>query len=259
MQGKFHEANQAYWIGTDYDFICNMIFQASLFENCIDLQSSSLNFKEYQILNPIIDNVLNSNSGIADLIDQGLDLNGNHDFQQYFQREQNIRSLETVYKKYRETQNNFQLGCILGAYRIFAIASFLLSVNILTRGEFHRSINSINEYSVVLPILIYLFDNMLPKIKNKQEIKFLRCTKFGFIIIYWLSMIMSGVIHQQFPPPPLRDSPNPQNYSDNIIDKLDLNSITNVTVIKNMTTNMLDGDSIPVTQNPFNGNNKPKS
>lgn len=84
---------------------------------------------------------------------------------------------------------------------------------------------------------------MLTKIKNRQEIKLLRYAKLTFIIMYWLAMIMSGIIHEEFPPPPLRDSPNATNYTN---DMLDLNSITNVTVIKNMTTNILRSDSIPV-------------
>lgn len=92
----------------------------------------------------------------------------------------------------------------------------------MTRGEFHRSVGCINEYSVALPIIVILFDNMLPKIKNRQELKFLRYAKITFIILYWLAMIMSGIIHQEFPPPPLRDSPNPTNYTGSGID-LDLN------------------------------------
>ena len=87
---------------------------------------------------------------------------------------------------------------------------------------------------------------MLPKIKNRQEIKFLRYAKLTFIVMYWLAMIMSGIIHEEFPPPPLRDSPNPTNRTDDMID-IDLNSITNVTVIKNMTTGILRSDSISVS------------
>ena len=64
-------------------------------------------------------------------------------------------------------------------------------------------------------------------------------------------MIMSGIIHEEFPPPPLRDSPHPTNYTGSGID-LDLNSITNVTMIKNMTKNMLKSDSISVSSDAIN-------
>ena len=99
---------------------------------------------------------------------------------------------------------------------------------------------------------------MLPKIKYKREIKYFHYGKYGFMIMYWLAMIMSGVIHNEFPPPPMRDSPNATNYKDDLID-IDLNQITNVTIIKNMTTNMLNSDSISVSSDVFTGDDSSKS
>ena len=75
---------QAHWIGTDYDFIYNMKQRTIIFENCLDYESAALQFRDYRLNDPIIENVLSSNSNVAQLIDQGLNLDGNHDFEQFF-------------------------------------------------------------------------------------------------------------------------------------------------------------------------------
>ena len=64
-------------------------------------------------------------------------------------------------------------------------------------------------------------------------------------------MILSGITYQEFPPPPMRESPNGSNYTGDIFDN-ELNWIANVTVIKNMTKNMLRSESISSSSNEIN-------
>lgn len=256
-QLPMQQAKYAYWIGTDYDFTHNLKAQGIIFENCLDYQSDQLNFREYNLLDPQVESLLNNNSAVADLIDQGLNINGQHDFAQYFQREQNIRSLQSVYTNYTNTKNDFIVGCILGTYRIFGIASFLLSVNILTRGELHRSIKSINEYSVSLPIIMILFDRMLPKLKQKQEYRLFKNIKYTFLILYCLAMLLSVITHEAFPPPPIRESAgNNQTFAEEIPS---VDQLTNSTVIKNGAQKVLENEPLSQRiQDDINGHKSSK-
>ena len=56
---------QAHWIGTDYDFIYNMKQRTIIFENCLDYESAALQFRDYRLNDPIVENVLSSNSNVA--------------------------------------------------------------------------------------------------------------------------------------------------------------------------------------------------
>ena len=94
---------------------------------------------------------------------------------------------------------------------------------------------------MALPIIVILFDNMLPKVKRKREIKALRCMKIGFMVLYYLAMIMSGIIHEEFPPPPLRDSPDGTNYTSSTME-IDISPITDKQAVKNLNSNLLKSD-----------------
>lgn len=171
-----------------------------MFENCPDTEQAQLIFPQHQILDPAIENALNASQGVIDLIEQGLDFNGNHNFEQFFQRESNLRQLQDIYKAYRDAKQHFSLGMALGAYRILGVASFLMSLNILTQGQMNSNISCINEYSILLPILVLVFDNHLPKISKREEHQIFKRAKRCFMAFYWALIIASLVLYQLYPP-----------------------------------------------------------
>ena len=88
----------------------------------------------------------------------------------------------------------------LGAYRILGVASFLMSLNILTQGQMNSNISCINEYSILLPILVLVFDNHLPKISKREEHQIFKRAKRCFMAFYWALIIASLVLYQLSPP-----------------------------------------------------------
>lgn len=65
--------------------------------------------------------------------------------------------------------------------------------------------------------------------------------KIGFVVLYYLAMIMSGIIHEEFPPPPLRDAPDGANYTSSTMD-IDISPITDKQAVKNLNSNLLKSD-----------------
>lgn len=63
MNKEKHLSNSAdriaYFIGTDYDFIHNTKVRNMIFENCLDYDSSCLLFPEYQMMDPVVENLIN--------------------------------------------------------------------------------------------------------------------------------------------------------------------------------------------------------
>lgn len=57
-----------------------------------------------------------------------------------------------------DTKNYMHLGLIIGAYRIFGIASMLIAFNVLASGNLKTSLEAINIFSVFLPVIVIIYD-----------------------------------------------------------------------------------------------------
>ncbi len=63
-QLPLERAKVAYLIGTDYDFINNPKVCNLIFENCLDVESVHFSISEYQLLDPVVQNLLETDSDI---------------------------------------------------------------------------------------------------------------------------------------------------------------------------------------------------
>lgn len=80
-------------------------------------------------------------------------------------------------------------------YRILGVASFLIGANACMQRpimEQYQPLLALNFYSILLPIFVVLYDNLLPWVLNRQEILLLAISKYLCIIVYWGLMVMTA-------------------------------------------------------------------
>ena len=70
-------------------------------------------------------------------------------------------------------------GFFLNLYRIFAITSFVMSVQVFLKKEMDQNISGCNEFSFTFPLLALAYDYTLKYTKGRQE----KFAIFKFIII----------------------------------------------------------------------------
>ena len=54
---------------------------------------------------------------------------------------------------------------------------------------------SINIYSICLPLLAFAYDNQLVTIMNKKEYSTVKVTKFAFLILYWIILVVTIILY----------------------------------------------------------------
>lgn len=80
-------------------------------------------------------------------------------------------------------------------YRILGVATFLIGANACMQRpnmEQYQPLLALNFYSILLPIFVVLYDNLLPWVLNRQELLMLAISKYLFIIGYWGLMVSTA-------------------------------------------------------------------
>lgn len=84
---------------------------------------------------------------------------------------------------------------ILGMYRICGIATFLIGMvaSIQDSRDYlnYAPLKAVNIYSVTLPLFVLSYDSQIPKLIGRREMKYFKCAKYSYVIIYWLMMLLS--------------------------------------------------------------------
>ena len=67
-------------------------------------------------------------------------------------------ALTIVHQGFIDTKNYMHLGIIIGAYRIFGLATMLIAFNVMVSGNLQTSFAAVNIYSVILPVCVIIYD-----------------------------------------------------------------------------------------------------
>jgi len=67
-------------------------------------------------------------------------------------------ALTIVHQGFIDTKNYLQLGMIIGAYRIFGLASMYHAFNVIASGYWDSSMAAVNVFSVFLPAIVLIYD-----------------------------------------------------------------------------------------------------
>jgi hypothetical protein len=74
---------------------------------------------------------------------------------------------------------------IIGAYRIFGLASVYTAFNVIASGNWKTSMAAVNIFSAFLPVIVIIYDRQLPRIRGRKEFALLSIIKFFYVCFYW--------------------------------------------------------------------------
>lgn len=105
-------------------------------------------------------------------------------------------ALTIVHQGYLDTKNFLHLGLIIGAYRIFGLASIYFAFNVIASGNINTSMAAVNIFSITLPLIVILYDMQLPRIKGRKEYMAFSLIKFFYTCLYWGQMLALGLAYR---------------------------------------------------------------
>mmetsp|Transcript_6680 Transcript_6680/g.11232 ORF Transcript_6680/g.11232 Transcript_6680/m.11232 type:complete len:140 (-) Transcript_6680:616-1035(-) len=135
----------------------------SILTNCLDEDKLMVQFESIARFNPQMDQLLNqSNRSLLEMQSESLGSQSNiiEHVQRNFRDDQSM--LNTIYVQFINSLNQRRFGIIVGLYRVFTFVSFFISFSVILKDKISTDISSVNEYTILIPLIGSLYDNQLP-------------------------------------------------------------------------------------------------
>lgn len=88
-------------------------------------------------------------------------------------------------------------------YRICGVATFLIGMiaSIQDPKDYanYSPLKAVNFYSITLPMFVLLYDSQIPKLLSRQEHRMPKVSKYTYVSVYWILMILSACFYLHDP------------------------------------------------------------